>query len=435
MADKPSVFSYLEEGEENYPKTQASLNDNPDFLPMNEPRAVRRLVEADGLQHGYSKDAQSHGPSVPRSRPDSYAEATVQSENLTGSEHTQEQMPYHDYHEHRHHESVPASSNTGFHFRPIPGSYIHTPYGPSEPSFDLSPIPNPFPTNIEPHKFSSHAIATSTPQPQSPNFVSGMGIPLPPFVARPPSPTRSLSPETSKEAKDDISGYELLASKLSHDGNGTTSLQIDDTLNERRPSSGSMSSRCEKGSTSSDKEEHYSPALPPLYRKFETLNHRIFLHLQDEIAELEEDLRRIDDADAQARKFAAGYDTSEPIPSSRRADAQLLGELQMSRIDVLGRAFVKIGQYSKYRKIFYIYYAFVLHLSKDVKVSCLSQGDFYLIFILMSCHILKCCHISSHVMLLHAQASSPRKASSCFSAFPCLYSAQSNRLIPLFPLL
>lgn len=54
--------------------------------------------------------------------------------------------------------------------------------------------------------------------------------------------------------------------------------------------------------------------FPPIYRRFEVLNHRILLSLQDEIAELEDELRKWDDWDTNARS----RDVSEIITVPRR---------------------------------------------------------------------------------------------------------------------
>jgi hypothetical protein len=106
-----------------------------------------------------------------------------------------------------------------------------------------------------------------------------------------------------------IDGYELIASKLSEDYN--------------------------PGSKDS---------IRPLYRKFERLNHRILLYLQDEISELEEELRRLDQAIAQAN-----VDTGEQRRhfQSRRSEAQFGNDFHHKRREVLGKVFVKLGQYNK----------------------------------------------------------------------------------------
>jgi hypothetical protein len=86
-----------------------------------------------------------------------------------------------------------------------------------------------------------------------------------------------------------------------------------------------------------------SHTVKPMYRKFEALNHRLLLHLQDEISELEEQLHRLDNADTQTRRTAAHI-----IPASRRAAAAAGGELQWHKTDVLGRIGYKLAQYSMF---------------------------------------------------------------------------------------
>lgn len=82
--------------------------------------------------------------------------------------------------------------------------------------------------------------------------------------------------------------------------------------------------------------------LKPIYRKFETLNHRILLYLQDEISEMEADLRELDHAiamedEALGKKHA-----------SRRAEGKLPTRLQWHRFDLLGRSYTKVEQYSEW---------------------------------------------------------------------------------------
>ena len=111
--------------------------------------------------------------------------------------------------------------------------------------------------------------------------------------------------------KSNITGYELLASNLSSSSRGT------DTLT-------------------------------PIYRKFETLNNRILLYLQDEISEIEEDLRKLDEADAQACAAMSGMtEEGGPVPTSRRLEARMPSEIHFRRLELLGRTFLKVGQYSK----------------------------------------------------------------------------------------
>jgi hypothetical protein len=60
--------------------------------------------------------------------------------------------------------------------------------------------------------------------------------------------------------------------------------------------------------------------LIPIYRKFETLNNRILLYLQDEICEIE-DLRKLDEADAQINAVMSD-ETGHILPTSRRCEAK-----------------------------------------------------------------------------------------------------------------
>lgn len=84
--------------------------------------------------------------------------------------------------------------------------------------------------------------------------------------------------------------------------------------------------------------------VKPLYRKFEYLNHRILLHLQDELSELEERLRAIDEIIAQMDPAAAdGHKT----PASRRGEAFHGHGIHLQRTHLLGHIFVKTEQYNK----------------------------------------------------------------------------------------
>ena len=84
-----------------------------------------------------------------------------------------------------------------------------------------------------------------------------------------------------------------------------------------------------------------SPPIQPIYRRFETLNHRILLHLQDELAELEEQLHRLDTADTQTRRLRNCF-----LPASRRTEVLAGGELQWHKTDILGKIGYKLEQYS-----------------------------------------------------------------------------------------
>lgn len=82
--------------------------------------------------------------------------------------------------------------------------------------------------------------------------------------------------------------------------------------------------------------------IRPMYRRFEMLNHRLLLYLQDEICELEEQLRQLDAADTQNRRLPNCI-----FPESRRAESMAGGELHWRRTDVLGKVGFRLEQYSK----------------------------------------------------------------------------------------
>jgi hypothetical protein len=137
------------------------------------------------------------------------------------------------------------------------------------------------------------------------------GPPFEPYPGQPPHYQANVP--ALNTSKTTVAGYELLANKL-----------------------------CEttKGKNGSKRAVH----LVPMYRKFEHLNHRVLLHLQDEVCELEEELRYLDESIIQTSpKDEAGH----AYPASRRGDAQYGSELHYKRTELLGRIFQKLGQYSK----------------------------------------------------------------------------------------
>lgn len=91
--------------------------------------------------------------------------------------------------------------------------------------------------------------------------------------------------------------------------------------------------------------------LAPVYRRFEAVNHRIILHLQDEISQMEEELRLMDEYDAKHRVAMADHEGSNPVPASRRMDvkAQSYSSFHARRAELLERLGYKVHQYSTYR--------------------------------------------------------------------------------------
>ena len=153
-----------------------------------------------------------------------------------------------------------------------------------------------------------------------------------------------------------LTGYELLAAQLSSHSSHVMKHRRDNMAGPASAQStwstgtggsdSSVGSVGSVGSAGSDGSYGSATALPtptikPLYRRFEALNHRILLHLQDELSELEEQLHRLDTADTQTRRLQNSI-----LPASRRAEALAGGELQWHKTDVLGKIGYKLGQYN-----------------------------------------------------------------------------------------
>ncbi|KJX99406.1 hypothetical protein TI39_contig359g00010 [Zymoseptoria brevis] len=124
----------------------------------------------------------------------------------------------------------------------------------------------------------------------------------PGHVATPDRPPAPDAPDLSKRT---LTGYELLALELS-----TTTSHIQ-----------------------------------PLYRKFSYLNHRILLHLQDELSEMESQLRTFDEIIAQMEPPTPADQPRQP--ASRRAELVGGTEVHHRRTALLGRIFLKTEQYSR----------------------------------------------------------------------------------------
>lgn len=159
----------------------------------------------------------------------------------------------------------------------------------------------------------AHALPLTV---QPPMGVAGLQQYAPPFHTYPGQPPQYQAHVPASElTRTAAAGYELLANKLSE-----------------TPKKGNAL--------------HKAGNLVPMYRKFEHLNHRVLLHLQDEVCELEEELRYLDEGIMQ---MSPRDDTGQPLPASRRGDARYGSELHYKRTELLGRIFQKIGQYSKCR--------------------------------------------------------------------------------------
>lgn len=88
--------------------------------------------------------------------------------------------------------------------------------------------------------------------------------------------------------------------------------------------------------------------LPPLYRRFTSLNHRLLLHLQDELAELEEELAYLDSLDTAQRTHPSSAPGRLVIRPASRREAALSGtEFEWRKSDVMGRISAKLHLYNE----------------------------------------------------------------------------------------
>ncbi|KAI1826281.1 hypothetical protein F4861DRAFT_537132 [Xylaria intraflava] len=137
----------------------------------------------------------------------------------------------------------------------------------------------------------------SVPYPQVP----------PPEDLTPRGPNVHFAKHPPRTENPPLTGYELLASRLS--------------------------------ATSSNRGGRH---LRPIYRRFEMLNHRILLHLQDEICELETKLHHLDKADTRGRSLPNCV-----LPASRRAESMSGSELQWHKTDTIWKIGYKLEQYNR----------------------------------------------------------------------------------------
>jgi len=167
---------------------------------------------------------------------------------------------------------------------------------------------------------------------------------LPAKALNPRVPSQGHVKHLPRAEKLPLTGYELLVSRLT----ARPSSPFGNTARDsRRGSFGGASVRSGRSSSASfggvDADGQQQQQIKPMYRRFEALNHRLLLHLQDELAELEEQLHRLDTADTQTRRLQ-----NRILPASRRAEYLSGGELQWHKTDVLGKIGFKLGQYSMF---------------------------------------------------------------------------------------
>jgi len=84
-------------------------------------------------------------------------------------------------------------------------------------------------------------------------------------------------------------------------------------------------------------------SVKPIYRRFEYLHHRLLLHVQDELCEMEEQLRTLDSFIAQTKSYIrSGF-----ILPSCRWEHRFGNQYHNQRQQLLGKIFLKMQQYSE----------------------------------------------------------------------------------------
>jgi hypothetical protein len=79
------------------------------------------------------------------------------------------------------------------------------------------------------------------------------------------------------------------------------------------------------------------------------VNHRVLLHLQDEIAQVEEELHTLDEYEEMHRVATAEQEGTKLVPASRRLEAQsqAYSSLHYRRMDLMAALTHKTEQYSE----------------------------------------------------------------------------------------
>jgi hypothetical protein len=199
--------------------------------------------------------------------------------------------------------------------------------------FTSPPAPSPQQSSPQVNRISpsnnqslEHYIHQPMPtRPTPPKLVRA--TPSPPVDGSPSLTSPPHAPEPPDLTKVTLTGYELLASHLA----SSSILSPKDTSSA-------------------------PPHLTPLYRKFSHLHHRVLLHLQDELAELEHHLRILDEGIAQTYAVppaAPPTNSSDPTrtpahhPASRRIERDIASSHPVfaRRTLLLGEIYNKQQQY------------------------------------------------------------------------------------------
>jgi hypothetical protein len=312
-----------EEGEEEVEESDEPSNESGEDEDEGEDeddRGIHHVEDAPSHNFGLEKATPPRVPSASSPPSDQHTRRLRQRERELANHVLQSPQPQKDFQfagapSPRPHPSMPLYSPRAY-SGATPASFEPTSGYPTEwPSFPPPlPIGYPMQPTLE-SPTAGHALPLTI---QPPMGVSNMPAQqfAPPFQPHPGQPPQYQAHVPAPDlTRTTAAGYELLANKLSE-----------------TPRKGNFLRKSGK--------------VVPMYRKFEHLNHRVLLHLQDEVCELEEELRYLDESIIQ---MSPRDDTGHAFPASRRGDARFGSELHYKRTELLGRIFQKLGQYSKCR--------------------------------------------------------------------------------------
>ncbi|KAL8940045.1 MAG: hypothetical protein Q9216_003019 [Gyalolechia sp. 2 TL-2023] len=206
---------------------------------------------------------------------------------------------------------------------------------------------------VQQHKYPS-IRRPSTHEPSIPEDHS-LNVSCEPFAAGDSSLNAGAWPQLSTVPSDTPEAYYARATREAPKTLENTSYQLPVTPPElspqlprgRRQQPAKQSSAMKHGYSelASSISSQEDAVLKPVYRKFETLNNRILLYLQDEIAEIEAELEQLDASISQEEQSLG----KSRYPASRRAEAKAPSPLQWHRKNLLDRCASKIDTYSEYR--------------------------------------------------------------------------------------
>jgi hypothetical protein len=112
-----------------------------------------------------------------------------------------------------------------------------------------------------------------------------------------------------------------------------------------------LASKLDSSAASASSKTSQTQRLVPVYRRFENVNHRILLYLQDEISQMEEELEIMDEYEAKHRTAMAEKEETERLePASHRMDveARRYSAFHARRLDLVDRLAYKVSQYSEF---------------------------------------------------------------------------------------